>query len=169
VDARKSSVAFGMLASLGTVAFVLPSAQAALVGTRPLGIKVVATGQSDIAGRFDMIGASTADSDSGKVTFVYPFGRTQKTAQGLLFTRLRWTSTLRGRRGVLVIRTDARQYPIVKDDEEAFLGTWTVVRGTGAYAGVRGGGDVAGVQETGTGQVFGVQVSFQYQGSVTTP
>jgi hypothetical protein len=68
---------------------------------------------------------------------------------------------------VLVIRTDVRQYPIVKDDEEAFLGNWSVVSGTGSYAQLKGGGEVAGVQETGTGQVLGVQVSFQYQGTVT--
>jgi hypothetical protein len=166
VDTRKRSVALGVLVSLGAVALALPPAGATPLAKSPLGIKVVGTGQSDITGTFDLIGASAASSDSGKVKFVYPFGRVEKTAQGLLFSRLRWKSTLRGKRGVLVIRTDVRQYPIVKDDEEAFLGTWTVVSGTGAYARLKGGGDVAGVQETGTGQVLGVQVSFQYQGTV---
>jgi hypothetical protein len=167
VVARKNSVSVGVLVSLAAVGLALPSAQATRLAKSALGIKVVGTGQTDITGTFELIGASTADSDSGKATFAYPFGRAQKTAHGLLFSRLRWTSTLRGKRGVLVIRTDVRQYPIVKEDEEAFLGTWSVVRGTGSYAQLKGGGEVAGVQETGTGQVLGVQVSFQYQGTVT--
>jgi hypothetical protein len=50
VDARKSSVALGVLMSLGAVGLASLSAQAAQTAKSPLGIKVVGRGQTDITG-----------------------------------------------------------------------------------------------------------------------
>jgi hypothetical protein len=53
--------------------------------------------------------------------------------------------TLRGKRGTLVLRNRIEFFDIPGGDA-VFTGTWKVIRGTGAYAGIAGGGHGGGVQ-----------------------
>ena len=53
--------------------------------------------------------------------------------------------TMTGKQGTLVMRNRI-EFVDIPDGEAVFTGTWSVVRGTGAYAGLTGGGRVAGVQ-----------------------
>jgi hypothetical protein len=53
--------------------------------------------------------------------------------------------TLTGKRGTLVLRNRI-QWVDIPDGWVVFTGTWTVIRGTGDYAGLSGGGRGAGVQ-----------------------
>ena len=53
--------------------------------------------------------------------------------------------TLTGRQGTIVARNRIGWIDI-PDGWAVFTGTWTVVRGTGAYAGLSGGGRGAGIQ-----------------------
>ena len=52
--------------------------------------------------------------------------------------------TLTGKQGTLVAR-NLVEFVDLPDSWAVFTGTWTVIRGTGAYAGVAGGGRGAGV------------------------
>lgn len=56
--------------------------------------------------------------------------------------------TLRGKRGTLVLRNQIEFFDIPGGDA-VFTGSWKVVRGTGAYAGISGGGQGGGVQLAG--------------------
>jgi hypothetical protein len=53
--------------------------------------------------------------------------------------------TLRGKRGTLVLRNRI-EFSDIPDGWAVFTGSWKIVRGTGAYAGLSGGGRGAGVQ-----------------------
>jgi hypothetical protein len=53
--------------------------------------------------------------------------------------------TLRGKRGTLVLRNRI-EFSDIPDGWAVFTGTWKIVRGTGAYAGLSGGGHGAGIQ-----------------------
>ena len=55
------------------------------------------------------------------------------------------TMTLVGKRGTLEVR-NRTEWLDVSGGYQLFTGTWTVVRGTGAYAGLAGGGRVAGIK-----------------------
>ena len=52
--------------------------------------------------------------------------------------------TVTGKNGALVAK-NRMEWLSVSGDYEVFTGTWKVVRGTGAYAGLVGGGRVAGI------------------------
>ena len=95
------------------------------------------------------LGAST---DSGKLTRRYTYGALTRTAAGQAYRPGQFTETLRGKAGTLVLRVSGRQFPVgvrhpVVDpdgDSMIWVGTWTIVRGTGRYVGLEGGGGVAG-------------------------
>jgi hypothetical protein len=53
--------------------------------------------------------------------------------------------TLTGKRGTLVARNQIG-FVSIPDGQSVFTGTWKVIRGTGAYAGLTGGGRAAGLQ-----------------------
>jgi hypothetical protein len=53
--------------------------------------------------------------------------------------------TLRGKRGTLVLRNRI-EFSDIPDGWAVFTGSWKLVRGTGAYAGLSGGGHGAGIQ-----------------------
>ena len=55
------------------------------------------------------------------------------------------TVTLVGQRGTLQVR-NRMEWLDVSGGYQLFTGTWTVVRGTGTYAGLAGGGRVAGIK-----------------------
>jgi hypothetical protein len=158
---------FAVVAGSALAALALSSALVAAnsAGGRKVTIKTSAEGQSVATGKFTLAGTSTADSDSGTLRYALPLGRFGKTAEGLIYTREQWTETLKGKRGTLVIHVGGRRYPVVQDDEAAFLGTWSIVRGTAKYAGWKGGGGVVGVNLTAT-RIIGVTLSYRYEGTV---
>jgi hypothetical protein len=53
--------------------------------------------------------------------------------------------TLVGKHGTIVARNEIG-FIDIPDGESVFTGTWKVIRGTGAYAGLTGGGGAAGLQ-----------------------
>ena len=99
------------------------------------------------SGTFELLGGNAADTDAGTVTFSQGVGRNGKTADGLLFLAVPRTETLKGRHGTLVIRSSTRVFGVgVREQDDAVsTGTWSIVRGTGRYAGLRGGGGGVGI------------------------
>ena len=94
------------------------------------------TGQGTQAGTFAIAGAFT---DSGAATATFTL-----TPRGDARMFLDGDHVLQGRRGTLVIRTHAMVY--VGSPPTAYVdGSWKVVDGTGAYAGIQGGGIVKAV------------------------
>jgi len=143
------------------------SAAAEQAGKTPLTIYVAEHGVGVGSGTFTLQGASAADSDSGTLTFVKSFnGRYGRTSDGLLFQSAQRTDTLTGKHGKLVIRSTGRQFPVVKNDNYVWVGTWSIVSGTGKYAGLKGGGGVVGILLPSTHAEEQV-VSLRYEGFVT--
>src|SRR2546422_4239647 len=126
------------LAALFGVSAALAAADEA--GKTALRIYVAEHGVGVGSGTFTLQGASAADSDSGTLTFVKSFnGRYGRTSDGLLFQSAQRTDTLTGKHGRLVIRSTGRQFPVVKNDNYVWVGTWSIVSGTGKYAGLKAG------------------------------
>ena len=53
------------------------------------------------------------------------------------------TSTFKGKRGTLVLRTTGKTN--FMEPDEVWIGTWRIVRGTGTYAGLKGTGGYTAV------------------------
>ena len=77
--------------------------------------------------------------DGGTITFTRSFGADKTTAEGLPYSVLTDTETLKGKAGTLVIRSSGQAFAPGFGDE-VWMGTWTIVKGTGQYAGLTGGG-----------------------------
>jgi hypothetical protein len=100
------------------------------------------------SGTFDLVGASTAYSDSGRLTFTAPLTPVaRKTPEGLNYSPIQLTETLRGKKGTLVIRSSVRLFEVVKLDDFVATGTWSILRGTGKYAGLTGRGTLIGITQ----------------------
>ena len=99
------------------------------------------------SGTFQLLGGNAADTDAGTVTFSQGVGRNGKTSEGLLYVAVPRTETLKGRHGTLVIRSSTRVFGVgVREQDDAVsTGTWSIVRGTGRYAGLSGGGGGVGI------------------------
>jgi hypothetical protein len=118
---------------------------------------------------FDLLGASAADSDSGKLTFTAPMNSLpHKTAEGLNYTPMQLTETLRGKKGTLIIRSTVRLFDVVKQDDFIATGTWSIVRGTGKYAKLKGGGALVGITQApaDASSISDYDFSYRYQGHV---
>jgi hypothetical protein len=132
---------------------------------------ILKTGAGGLAsGAFELQGASGAETDLGKATFtegsILPLA--QKTPEGLSYVPLRLPVTFTGKHGTLVIRISARQFDVVKQDDSIATGTWSVVKGTGRYAGLKGGGTLLGMQQTaGRGSISDYAYQFRFQGRVS--
>jgi len=85
-------------------------------------------------------GALEADSGTETSTLKNRFVR----RGGLSVRLLEWTTTMKGKRGTLVIRQLEEHVP-VGNGYSVFIGTWKVLRGTGQYANLTGGGRELGV------------------------
>jgi hypothetical protein len=122
------------------------------------------------SGRFELLGSSAADSDAGKLVFTAPTDPLpRKTAEGLSFRPLQLTETLKGRHGTLVVRSVVRLFDVVKQDDSIATGTWSVVRGTGSYAGLKGGGALVGITQpaAAAGSNSDYQITYRYEGRDT--
>jgi hypothetical protein len=85
--------------------------------------------------------AGSLESDSGPTTSVIA-SRRMVTRDGQMAEIATWVSTQKGKRGSFVVRARIEHI----DAGNGFhigTGTWRFVRGTGAYAGMRGEGRVA--------------------------
>jgi hypothetical protein len=105
------------------------------------------TGERGGSGTFQLLGDTAADADAGTLTFRQGVGTPGKTPDGLVYLSVRRTETLKGKRGTLVLGSSARVYTVgVREQDDAVTtGTWSVVRGTGAYAGLTGRGGLVGM------------------------
>jgi hypothetical protein len=164
MNCRAIAVATG--AALALLAAVSTTGAGVNAG-REIRITTSGEGQSVITGKFTLSGTNAADSDSGGLRYDLGAGKYGKTAGGLIFTNEQWSETLKGKRGTLRIRVSGRRYPVVKDDEAAFVGMWSIVSGTGGYARWKGGGGAVGVHQTAT-RIIGVTISYRYEGTVTS-
>ncbi len=119
------------------------------------------------SGTFNLVGANAATSDAGRLTYTAP-GNTlpRKTADGLSYTPMQLTETLKGKKGTLVIRSVVRLFGVVKEDDSVATGTWSIVRGTGAYAGLKGGGALVGITQASASSISEYNFSYRYEGRV---
>jgi len=84
------------------------------------------------------LGAGALSQDSGTATIRY--GAAQEIMRsGQSVSVFRPTFTLVGKRGRLTIR-ERNEWVDVGNGYGVATGTWTIVRGDGVYAGIRGGG-----------------------------
>ena len=112
-------------------------------------------------GTFKLIaGPGTLDADRGTVSYAEGIYR-QGIEAGQSFELGRGTDMLTGKAGTLVIRRNDRL--VSAGPYQVVTGPWTVVGGTGVYAGVRGGGRHAAVGRP-SGSTY-----VQYEGVLTTP
>jgi hypothetical protein len=132
---------------------------------------ILKTGAGGLAsGASELQGASGAETDVGKLTFtegaLLPLPK--KTPEGLAYVPLRFPVTFTGKHGTIVIRVNARQFDVVKQDDSIATGTWAIAKGTGRYAGMKGGGTLIGMQSTaGRGSISDYTYQFRFQGRVT--
>ena len=165
-----------ILAVLTALSLASPLAAAVETGKTPLTITAIVetlttVGSGTDSGRFNLeLGGSSA---SGKLTLKYTYSLPKRSGAGQLSRRVERTETFRAKTGTLVIHTVGRHIPVgvenPKDpdgDSEVFIGTWSIVRGTGAYAGRKGGGEVAGLVVI-SGRGLSLQYFQRYEGFVT--
>jgi hypothetical protein len=105
-------------------------------------------------------------NDSGSITFTSgptPVF-TRRIVRGQRVDRFRGTNTLTGKQGTLVM---SQQVDFVSAGNRYMVGAgnWSIVRGTGAYAGLKGGGRSALVSPPAPPGRFGFA---QHEGFVTT-
>ena len=115
------------------------------------------------------MGANGAETDLGKLKYTMPLNvLARKTPEGLSYTPLQTTLTFTGKNGTLVLRATAREFDVVKQDDTIATGTWSMVKGTGRYAGTKGGGSLVGIrQAAGSGAVTDYVYSFRFEGRVS--
>jgi hypothetical protein len=87
------------------------------------------------------LGAGALKYDSGTESSVIA-GRRSVTREGQSAEIVTWVTTGKGKRGSFVARARI-EHVDAGDGYQIGTGTWEVVRGTGAYAGITGGGRVA--------------------------
>ena len=165
-------VSAAVLTAVGLTAF-LPTGGAATGAAQNLTITatgVLTSGVGPAKGTFELQGANGAETDLGKMSFpqtsVPPLAK--KSPEGLTYVPLNVTVTFTGKHGTLVVRMSARQFDVVRVDDSIMTGTWSVVRGTGRYAGLKGGGALVGLQQAaGSSSISSYAYSFRFQGRVS--
>lgn len=118
------------------------------------------TGQGGAVGTARFALLSPAKSDSGTVAYRFSFGAEKRDPNGQLGSSVRGTETLKGKSGQLVIRSSGRTS--FTGVYEVWTGTWSIVSGTGKYAGLEGGGGFVTVIISSS-----LRFSFRYEGFVT--
>jgi hypothetical protein len=162
---------------LTTLVLALPLSAANEATGVPLRIGTLVEGllgdSGTVSGRFTLeLGASTA---SGKLTWKYTYGDVQRSNSGQTLKPAALTETLKAKSGTLVLKSVGHQIPVgMKNprdpdaDMEVWIGTWSIVKGTGKYAGLTGGGDAAGVIGI-SGRGLYLQYVHRLEGLVSTP
>jgi hypothetical protein len=163
---------------LGTLSLASPLAAADKGAKTALSIETIVRGNLNPFGSGTAAGTFTLDlgpsSDSGKLTLKYTYGSLKRTGAGQTFRTGERTETLKGKYGTLVIHTIGRQFPVgvenprdPQGDSEVWLGAWSISRGTGRYAGLKGGGGAAGIIEISLGIGISMDYFHRYEGLVT--
>ena len=145
----------GRLLVLAVIATLTAPSLASPLGAAPdarkMPLRIDATGDltpnhGTVSGTFSLIGASTAYTDSGSIKSENPVFLTKKTLQGQIFFSFQRTELLKGKHGALVLRLSVRLFPLPRITITAYVltGTWSIVSGTGRYAGLKGGGGIVG-------------------------
>ena len=131
-------VAFAATAALSSAAAASPQAPRQQVEITTWGVADISSVQ-----KFELIPQSSGslEPDSGTGTSVIAGQRTV-TRDGQTAEIVTWISTQKGKRGSFVVRTRIEHIDAGKGFHIG-TGTWRFVRGTGAYAGMKGGGRVA--------------------------
>lgn len=101
------------------------------------------TSHTSSTGRFvlEPLGAGAFKHDSGTESSVMA-RRRSVTRDGQSAAIITWVTTCKGKRGSFVFRARI-EHVDAGNHFNIGTGTWEVVRGTGAYAGITGGGRVA--------------------------
>jgi hypothetical protein len=132
-----------LLATAATVA--LSSTAAARPEAPRQQVAITTWGVADVSSvqKFELIplGSGSVEPDSGTGTSVIG-SRRIVTRDGQTAEIVTWISTQKGKRGSFVVRTRIEHIDAGKGFHIG-TGTWRFVRGTGAYAGMRGGGRVS--------------------------
>jgi len=142
---RRKLTAIAVLAVLVATAATL----AAVAAAGPLAAKQRVQLQLKLAGSFVLapMTPGALERDTG-IASSCCWSRHSITRDGLTNEIDDPQVTLRGKRGTLVLRNRIEFFDIPGGDA-VFTGTWKVVRGTGAYAGIAGGGHGGGIQLAG--------------------
>jgi len=127
--------------------------------------------QRDIIAQLERIGWGTwslqpatqgpVTSDRGRYTWMKTLER-RNARNGQSYRRVVSTVTFEGANGTLVVREDDVIVSAAVG-KEVVTGTWTILRGTDAYEGVRGGGRLAAALG------FGRPDPWRYEGFMTSP
>jgi hypothetical protein len=120
--------------------------------------------------KFELVGGNAANTDLGTLGFdvgIDPLPK--KTADGLPYREMRFVQTLKGKHGTLTIRALVDLFDIVKVDDYVATGTWSIVKGTGRYAGLTGKGALVGIRQTppDSSSISDWTFSFRYEGHVS--
>ncbi len=137
-----------VLGAVGLVALTvaLPLGAAAGTGTAPIAINSKASGSDTCDGRFTL--STKGIGDSGHLTCKRTFSdKSVSTPGGLPFTTISGTDTLTGKVGTLVLRFRGRIFTNTSYSKEVWMGTWSIVHGTGKYARLAGGGDFVAISK----------------------
>ena len=172
---RPTSILAAIAALTPTLSLASPLAAAGEPAKLPLRIGTIVEGNlftsGTVPGKFTLeLGAA---SDAGKLALKYTNGSVRRTGAGQTFRPGERTEAFTRKYGTLVIHSTGRQFPVgvenPKDpdgDSEVWMGTWSIVRGTGRYAGLKGGGGVAGIIEI-SGHGLSLDYFHRYEGFVT--
>jgi hypothetical protein len=145
-DARRRAVRRKLAAvavlAMTAVTLAAVAAAGAVAAKQQIGIQL--TGGPNQRFVLSPLTAGAIKRDTGVVTFCCWSSR-QITRDGQAIELNDPQMTLIGKRGTLVLRNRI-EWVDIPDGWSVFTGTWRVIRGTGAYAGLSGGGRGAGVQ-----------------------
>jgi hypothetical protein len=127
-------------------ALTLTSVAAASPNVTKQRVAITATGPNYPVGvewELTPLQAGALKADSGTQTATLPTTRFVRRG-GQRVALEDWTTTLKGKRGTLVI-LEVLEFVNVGNGYSVFIGTWKVLRGTGQYANLTGGGRDLGV------------------------
>jgi hypothetical protein len=134
-----------VLLTLASGLVLLTSAALAHPSTPKQQVQITLWGLAEISAvqTFELFPQSSGslEPDSGTTTSVIASQRTV-TRDGQTAEIVTWISTQKGKRGSFVVRTRIEHVDAGKGFHIG-TGTWRFVRGTGAYAGMKGAGKVA--------------------------
>jgi hypothetical protein len=136
---RKLTAVAALAATAATLAAVASAAPVAVKQR----VSIQLTGGTDSRFALTALTAGAIKSDTGKATFCC-WSRRLITRDGQSIEIDNPQMTLTSKRGTIVARNQIGWIDL-PDGLGVFTGTWKVIRGTGAYAGLAGGGRGAGV------------------------
>jgi hypothetical protein len=146
----------------GVLALTSPLSAAQVATKNSIRIDSDVRGAEHCTGKFFLYLGT--DGDLGKVKCTRVEGEYKKSPEGLQFLPTKETITFTGNAGTLVLRADVRSWEGGFGTYKSTSGTWSIVSGTGTYAGMRGRGRSVGVHSSARHLD-----QTRYAGSVTLP